>query len=1073
MGSNYQDIREDNRRRYGTEGAQKSGRLAAGLYDDRTHFIFELLQNAEDALKHRGNWQGPRTVVFDLNPGRLTLSHFGKPFDEKNVRSVCDIAASTKNEGSIGRFGLGFKSVYAVTDLPEIHSGEEDFAIEDYVFPKAVAPTPREPEETQIVLPFRPSDTTALSDITTAFRHLGPGALLFLRQINEISWQVDGGPSGFYMRNQPEVLGSNVQRITVIGQETGQPETDQQWLVFHRDVSSEGTTVGRVEIAFSLEEDEGAPGEWRLRSLAKSPLVVFFPTVVESHLGFLVQGPFLTTPSRDNIPPADPWNQHLVQEAACLIVEAMRWMRDASVLNVAALSCLPLDRKRFPEGSRFSPVFDAVLKAFQDEALLPTNSGTYVPARQAKIARGQNLRELMSASQLSALFGQANTAWLSGDITIDKTPEIRNYLVGELGIGEITPDKLLASLTKTFLEAQPDEWLVRLYEFLGSQENAVRRYIATIPFIRLEDGSHVLAHQNGRMQAFLPGLMHTGFPTVRRTVCSTPAARGFLISLGITEPDPVDDVIHNILPKYRQGQPEIDEDAYTADIHRICTAFDTDSKAKREKLCNALKEVPFVRVMNPNDGCSRLTKPGNAYIATDRLKKLFDGVDGVSIVDERYDCLRGGAVRNVLEACGSLRHLRPIQILNGLDWKQMRELRKRSGYEYTSNKSDRVTDYILEGLDKVIELLPTLGKEQRIERSRLLWESLCELQENAGQFIFEGSYTWTHYGDRKSPPFPAAFLRRLNEAAWVSNNEGELLPPRLMVFESLEWKSNPFLLSRIEFKPSVIDELAKAAGIEPAALDLLRKFGLTNVADLEARLGVKSSPETKSDPHKTPEAPEATDGDVYGDAMDLYGADMPDIPAGSFDPEGGDSPIGGIKAGGSGHGAPTNGGHSGQHKGTERARPAGSSGARPFISYVGTHPEDDESDPDGINQESRMALESQAIALILEHEPALLRTPAGNPGFDLYEPDASGQPLRWVEVKAMTGSLDDRPVGLSRTQFDHARQHGTYYWLYIVEHAADPSKARILRIHDPASHARTFTFDHGWRQIAQSEPLSK
>ena len=49
---------------------------------------------------------------------------------------MCDIAESTKNEASIGRFGLGFKSVYTVTDLPEIHSGDEDFAIEDYVFPE-------------------------------------------------------------------------------------------------------------------------------------------------------------------------------------------------------------------------------------------------------------------------------------------------------------------------------------------------------------------------------------------------------------------------------------------------------------------------------------------------------------------------------------------------------------------------------------------------------------------------------------------------------------------------------------------------------------------------------------------------------------------------------------------------------------------------------------------------------------------------------------------------------------------------------------------------------------------------
>jgi len=56
VASNYEVICEENRESYGTKGAQKSGKLAAGLYDDRTHFIFELLQNAEDALGRRGEW---------------------------------------------------------------------------------------------------------------------------------------------------------------------------------------------------------------------------------------------------------------------------------------------------------------------------------------------------------------------------------------------------------------------------------------------------------------------------------------------------------------------------------------------------------------------------------------------------------------------------------------------------------------------------------------------------------------------------------------------------------------------------------------------------------------------------------------------------------------------------------------------------------------------------------------------------------------------------------------------------------------------------------------------------------
>jgi len=1095
VASNYEEICKENRESYGTKGAQKSGKLAAGLYDDRTHFIFELLQNAEDALGRRGDWHGSRKVTFSLSADRLTLSHFGKPFDEADVRSVCDIAESTKNESSIGRFGLGFKSVYTVTDLPEIHSGDEDFAIENYVFPKRMGRSARGADETQIILPLKQGDTSAVQDITAGFRHLGPGALLFLRHIDEINWSVEGSASGFYLRNSPETLGSNVQRLTVLGNEDDRPEVDQNWLVFHRDVfSTEQQKVGRVEIAFSLVAVKDAPGRWTVQPLAKSPLVVFFPTVVESHLGFLVQGPYRTTPSRDNIPPGEPWNQHLVKETSSLLVEAMCWMRDNEMLDVSALRCLPLDREKFPQDSRFAPMFGAVQQAFLEEALLPTFDGGHVTADQAKLARTQELRELFSPEQVAALFSTEVAAWLSGDITQDKAPEIRQYLMRELDIDEITPTKLVPSLSKQFLEAQPDEWVLRLYEFLSGQEKTLRRNLDTVPLIRLDDGTHVVAREGGKARAFLPSAIATSFPTMRCAVCATPEVRLFLSSLGITEPDPVDDVIWNLLPKYQQEEVDVTDDAYAADIERILIAFSTDSASQKEKLRTVLRETSFVMVVDAGDGKGYVSKPGDIYIATDRLKQLFAGVEGVFIVDDSYDCLRGENVRELLESCGALRYPRPLEAPNMLTRDEKLELRRQTGYETTSGANDRVTDWLLQGFDDLIELLPKLPAEQRAERGRLLWESLGDLEERRGRGIFDGSYTWSHYGERKTPPFPAAFLRSINRAAWVVDANGELVRPGLVVFDTLNWKPNPFLLTKIAFKPPIIDQLAKEAGIDPAALDLLRKLGITNLADLTSRLGITDAP-SEQELSATPESENSAplDDDVYDGAKDLYGDDMPDIPPGSLDPDGGESVSTGTGSGDHGHsgngasrsggqgnggkrgrsdGYGTSGGNRNEKEGSQGKRSPGHAGGRPFISYIGTHPDDDDTDPDGLNQEARMQIEGRAIDLIIELEPTLCRTLAGNPGFDLFEADHNGKQMRWIEVKSMTGTLKDRPVGMSRTQFEHAREKGNAYWLYVVEYASTPAQARVLRIQNPAGHAQTFTFDQGWSSIAQIEPLT-
>jgi len=188
----YQAIRADNEPRYGTEWGRIGPMLLANRYADRTHFIFELLQNAEDALARRAGWQGSRAVTFHLTESALRVSHFGHPFNDADVRGVCGIGESTKDDfTAIGRFGIGFKSVYACTDRPEVHSGTEDFAIENFVWPIAARPLDRDPNETLINIPLKASDDAIHDEIAAGLGRLGASALLFLRQIEEIRWTVD------------------------------------------------------------------------------------------------------------------------------------------------------------------------------------------------------------------------------------------------------------------------------------------------------------------------------------------------------------------------------------------------------------------------------------------------------------------------------------------------------------------------------------------------------------------------------------------------------------------------------------------------------------------------------------------------------------------------------------------------------------------------------------------------------------------------------------------------------------------------------------------------------------------
>ena len=92
MPCDYESIRKNNIIRYGTDIGRTGRMLLADRYDDRAHFIYELLQNAEDAFARRVGWQGPRVVKFDLNAERLRVSHCGVPFDKRHQTGAGDAA---------------------------------------------------------------------------------------------------------------------------------------------------------------------------------------------------------------------------------------------------------------------------------------------------------------------------------------------------------------------------------------------------------------------------------------------------------------------------------------------------------------------------------------------------------------------------------------------------------------------------------------------------------------------------------------------------------------------------------------------------------------------------------------------------------------------------------------------------------------------------------------------------------------------------------------------------------------------------------------------------------------------
>ena len=387
MPADYTKIREENIARYGWDTAVLD--LLGQLYSERTHFIFELIQNAEDA--------GATELAFELFEDRLELRHDGRPFTEADVRGVVGVGQSGKSGDltAIGKFGIGFKSVYAYTKSPRVYSGGERFGIENYVRPFPVEPLPVAPPETLFVFPFdhdTVSAAVAVREIAAALTAIQPRILLFLTSIEQLRVRGAGVAESVIERSVAE-RGDSARHVTLF-----QDGRREEWLVWHRPV--EGHEAQRIEIAFRLEAGRIVP-------VADSPLTVFFPTEKETFLGFLIQGPYRTTPARDNIPGHDPSNQALVLQTAALLTGVLRELRDDGLLTVQAVATLPLDAARFPAGSMFRPLFDSVGEALTTEALIPVAGGGYGVAVDLELADGAEIHELLDPDQLGALCGAA------------------------------------------------------------------------------------------------------------------------------------------------------------------------------------------------------------------------------------------------------------------------------------------------------------------------------------------------------------------------------------------------------------------------------------------------------------------------------------------------------------------------------------------------------------------------------------------------------------------------------------------------------------------------------------------
>lgn len=115
--------------------------IRVGGYAHRA--LLELVQNAADAMSGvsasgSGKHIGRVEIVLDIPNQTLYCANAGRPFSKTGLTSITHAHLSGKRGDEIGRFGLGFKSVLAVTRSPQVFSRSVSFEFNSSIAQRAI-----------------------------------------------------------------------------------------------------------------------------------------------------------------------------------------------------------------------------------------------------------------------------------------------------------------------------------------------------------------------------------------------------------------------------------------------------------------------------------------------------------------------------------------------------------------------------------------------------------------------------------------------------------------------------------------------------------------------------------------------------------------------------------------------------------------------------------------------------------------------------------------------------------------------------------------------------------------------
>ena len=810
----FELLRQDKLKDYEVFSKKEYKNIFRGIiekYPESAHFIYELIQNADDARA--------TNVSIILYYDKLVFKHDGKKqFDVSDVRNrdsnIGDLnailsACSNKEDDkeTIGKFGVGFKSVFQYTNHPLIYDEKFWFEIEHYIIPNLLDEDypGRKPNETVFVLPFFEKEK-AYSEIKDRLNKLSL-PVIFLNNVKKVEWAiVDENISHDYSKQI--ILNGTIHDIDYEYCKLMDGKDTKTMCLFHRNaLTSEGKY--KVSVGYFIS-DKGL-----IDTDVKPSIHCFFPTSEKFEGCFISNAPFLLTDNRDRILHGKVVNDEFIEAIAKLAVDSLLCLRDIDekkkLINDNIFKMANI--KDNSERNLF--LKKCYIDVMKKEKIILSKSLQY-DHLNALMYSSESFYTFFTYREVRALFDNRYVDLIYIDDYRADVSRIRK----EYAVPVLDSYSLSNRLSSDYVENQEQDWIDKFIHFLSEEPAFWKKStfvsyteyprVWFMPVVKVNNHWMKPYTKNGddvHPNVFLPseeGMVNSEeYKFV--DVDFLNRHKDFLNKLEIRHPEMSDYINQEILPHYCCEEiPPLD--TISSDFKFIYNMY------KENRLNRKCVEIlrDSYKLLCIHDGNRKMINVRESYIIDDDLEQFFSNYDEAYGIDMNFYT----SIDNhfVIEDVSNF-------LFRELFVKKNPVVRIKRYYNYyysdmpcqaqeflnsiylSCSRTAYFDDYILEGYNFSI---------YTEKLSKLLWKYICKIGNPDNYSEGKVKYVVYHGSNYKSEEIESSLFKKLREDKWICFDENNFCSPKDITvndFWSLGYDKNDEWTSQLNFCQNRLDSI--------------------------------------------------------------------------------------------------------------------------------------------------------------------------------------------------------------------------------------------------------------------------